>query len=111
MDSVDVAPALIKAGENDFAIKGGPSTVPVADALDVLNVVPSVCPLYEIDAELIICVPAGKPALTVVSKLIDVDWPNARFPPVADVAPAPSRKITQGFTTGAQVAGTFENSA
>ena len=70
--NVDVPPTLTIAGVNDFAMVGAFATVPDAEALVVLKVAPSVCPLYEIDAELVICVPAGNPALTVVSKLSEV---------------------------------------
>ena len=45
MVSVDVPPVLITFGENDLAIVGAAITLPVADALVVLNVAPSVCPL------------------------------------------------------------------
>ena len=70
--NVDVPPTLTMAGVNDLAIVGATATVPVAEALLVVNVAPSVWPLYEIVAELVIWVPATNPALTVVSKLIDV---------------------------------------
>ena len=43
--SVLTPPELMTFGENDFAIVGAASTLPVADALVVLNVAPSVCPL------------------------------------------------------------------
>ena len=70
--SVDVPPTLTIEGVNDFAIVGALATVPDAEALVVLKVAPSVWPLYEMDAELVICDPAGRPALTIVSKLSEV---------------------------------------
>ena len=55
--------------------------------------------------------PAGRPELTVVSNVNDVDWPNAKLPPDAELAADPNRKITHGAATGVQAAAETEYSA
>ena len=111
MVNTDVPFTAMGLALNDLLMSGGACTTKLAAALDVLKVDPSVWPLYDMVAEFEIAVPDVTPALTVVSNCTDVDAFCGKFPPLTALAPAPSRKMTQGEATGAHVAGTLENSA